>query len=1115
MRKLLLLRLLLLFCGWMGVAGVLHAQTREVTGTVTDTAGTPIPFATIQVKGTKTTAVADANGKFAIKVAPGEVLVVTSTGMARQELRVGQALRMDARLVPQTQNLSEVTVTTALGIRRQARELGYATTSIKTAELNQAAVVNTATGLAAKVSGVDIRLADNGVDPQVKVTFRGSRSIEGSNSALIVIDGIPVDQTYLANLNPSDIEDVTILKGSNAAALYGMAASNGVMAITTRKGRGKLSLTYQNTVSFESISYFPSLQNEYSGWGGEPPGTWPNPSTGGTIQFINPWTGLVQTVPFENESFGEAYNSKDFHLDSIPIGENANQTWRFIPYRSVPNGRKDFFQTGVGDQNKLSGSFGNAKIGGVYFSGEHTSKQGVVPYDTYSRDGGRINGNLHAGRFELSGGVSYNSVQTDIAGNSYFQNRPVYWNVMNMLPSVDLKSIKNINDFAYNQGFVDAYFPNPWVQVFDARSKKKTDQLISNLSVSYKVNPWLTLTARGGYSRTTIDAPAFIDSINFPSWLSASGGPWGFSNLAVFPGNVGYQKEDITSHYDDGNVDGFLTAVRKTDHFKFTLIAGGNWRRRSSYGDWNSNQVNSGPVVGQNLIPSFYTKTTHGDGSADAIFSYKRYDQSVYGDLSIGYDSWLFLHGSFRNDWTSILSPGNRSFSYPSVDMSAVLSDKLAFLHNSNTVSFLKVRVGYAGTGNVSLEGYNELGVMGNIAGGKNLGGYSVALPNFGAYSIYPITTVGSGFPYGALRGFSQSTAAVQNGLQPEKTESFEGGFQLGLFANRVNLEVNYYDQKAKNQTIPLQTSNAAGINSYLTNAGEIDNNGVEIDLNLTPLFRIGDFRANISANFAYQNSKVVSIAGGQAELDQINFGTVVLGGVFAVPGKDYAQLRLTDFKRDPTGHVIVDGTTGLPSFSPDLIDAGNTNYKYFVGISPTLQYKGFSLHAVFDYRGGAKILNEEGNAMDFAGISSFDAQNRQAFIYPNSVIQTSPGKYTPNTNVPITSGFPGLPNSIFWWANYLNQIGTPYTVSAAFIKLRELSLTYDFPKKWLGTQQVIRGLQLSAIGRNLFMWRPKTNIWSDPEFSTNGAGNAVGYTTEFQTPPTRIISFSLTANIF
>ncbi|HXB91492.1 MAG TPA: TonB-dependent receptor, partial [Puia sp.] len=934
-------------------------------------------------------------------------------------------------------------------------------------------------------------------------------------AALVVVDGVPVDQTYLANLNPNDIDDLTILKGSNAAALYGMAASNGVMLITTKKGKGKFSLTYQNTLSFESISYFPAVQTEYSGYGGEGPGVFPNPSTGGSIYYINPFSNLANTVPFENESFGSAYGSLDFKPDSVPIGMTANGQWLFGPYKAVPNGRRDFFQTGVGDQNELSGSLGN-KWGGLFFSGDHTTKQGVVPNDTYSRNGGRINGNATWGRLSVGAGVSYYNVSTNIAGSSYDQNRPVYWDVMNQLPNIDLKAHKDVSLFQNNQGFINAYFPNPWWQVANSRSKNSTNQLLSNLMLSYKLKDWLSLTARGGYSRTSADAPSYIDSITFPAFLSAAGGPWGQGNLAISPGNQGYQKEEIKEHYDDLNADIFLSATKKADKFKFNLIVGGNVRSRSSYGYWFSNQVNSGPVVGQNIVPSGNTKVTNPDGSAYATLNYKRNDQSVYGDLTVGYDGWLFLHGSFRNDWTSILDPKNRSFSYPSVDMSAVLTDKLSFLKNSQTVSFLKVRLGYAGTGNVSLDGYQRLGVMGNIGAGTDVnqipGGYTMLLPNFGAYAIYPVTAVGAGFPFGGTNGFSQSIVSVQNGLKPETTKSKEVGFQLGLFHNRVNLEVNYYDQVSNNQTIPLQASTATGITSYLTNAGKIDNRGVEVDLALTPLIKSGDFKMDLSGTFSYQNSKVVDIAGGQQELDQINFGTTILGGIYAIAGKSYPQLMVTDFNRDPKGRIIVDGTTGMPTLNPTPVDAGNTSYKYFVGLSPNFSYKNFSLRAVFDYRGGAKILHEEGNAMDFAGMYAGDATNRQAFIVPNSVIASGNG-FTPNTNVPITS-VAGLPTAIYWWANFYNQAGMPYVTSAAFWKLREVALTYNIPKKWLGSQQIVRGLDVSVIGRNLFMWRPGTNKLTDPEFSTNATGNAVGYTTEYQTPPTRIISASIKATI-
>ena len=951
---------------------------------------------------------------------------------------------------PSTRALSEVVVT-ALGVRRQSKELGYATTSIRSGTLNQADVINPANGLSAKVSGVDIRLTDNGINPQVKVTFRGSRSINGNtNSALIVIDGVPVDQNYLPNLNPNDIDDVTILKGSNAAALYGMAASNGVMNITTKKGRGNFSLIYENTLSFESISYFPELQNQYSGWGGEPPGTYGDPSTGGSIQYINPFTGLANQVPFENEAYGNAYNSKDFHPDSIAIGATANEKYLFTPYKAVPNGRTDFFQTRhVGDQNKLSGSMAT-KWGGFYFSGEHTTKQDAVPTEKYARNGGRINAFVNLGNFSASGGISYNNVTFTSVGNAYDQNRPLYWDVINQLPSTDLRSVKDISQFQNNQGFINAYFPNPWWQVYNSPSKNSTDQLLTNLQLNYKFNTWLTLTARGGYSKTMVNAPSSIDSISFPDWMSVNNaGPWGFGNQSTYPGPQGVQTENITAHWDDLNTDVFATLTHQVEKFKFTLLVGGNYRQRTSFGNWASNQVNSGPVIGQNFIPNGTTKVTDPTtGAAYATYAYKRYDQSVYADFVAGFDDWLFLHASFRNDWTSILDPQNRSFSYPAVDLSAVLSDKLNSIKNSQVISFLKVRLGYAGTGNVSLDGYQRLGVMGNIAGGTNLGGFTVALPTFGAYAIYPTATPGSGFPYGSTPGFSQSFTAVQQGLKPEHTQSFETGFQLGLFKNRVNIEANYYNQISNNQTIPLQTSAAAGIATYLTNAGEIRNNGVEVDLGLTPLLRLGQFHFDLSANFSYVNSKVVDVVGGKQELDQINFGTIPLGGIYAVAGKNYPELYVTDFNRDPNGHIIVDGSTGLPSVNPNPVDAGNTNYKYFLGISPSFSYKGFSLKAVFDYRGGAKILNEEGNAMDFAGISANDATNRQAFVIPNSVIQVGPKSFTPNTNVPITSGFGGLPVPIFYWANFYNNVGMPYVTSADFWKLRELVLSYTFAKE-------------------------------------------------------------------
>lgn len=230
-------RFLLLFSLWLLGHTIAMAQVRSVSGKVTDASGNPVPFASVKILNTQSGVNADENGNFVISAKPGDKLIITSVDFESKTVTVPGNGALRVSINKADKSLSEVVVTTALGVKRQARELGYATAQIKAAQLTQAAVTNTATGLAAKISGVDIRLADNGVNPQVKVTFRGSRSIEGNNAALVVVDGVPVDQSYLANLNPSDIEDVTVLKGANAAALYGMAASNGVMIMSTKKGK--------------------------------------------------------------------------------------------------------------------------------------------------------------------------------------------------------------------------------------------------------------------------------------------------------------------------------------------------------------------------------------------------------------------------------------------------------------------------------------------------------------------------------------------------------------------------------------------------------------------------------------------------------------------------------------------------------------------------------------------------------------------------------------------------------------------------------------------------------------------------------------------------------------
>jgi TonB-dependent SusC/RagA subfamily outer membrane receptor len=398
MRKFLSLLLVL-----MAFSFAAMAQTRVITGQVRDAKGDPVPGASVKIKGGAKGTPADANGNFKIQVKSGDILVVSAANAETKEVAVGTSDVINIVIVSKQSQLSEVVVT-ALGVQRQAKEIGYATARVKTDELTQGKVTNLSSGLSGKVSGLDIRLTNNGVNPDVKITLRGNRSLTGNNTALIVVDGVPVPQSYIAALNPNDVENVTILKGANASALYGIEASNGVLIINTKKApKGKLTLSLKNTTTFEKVSYLPSLQNEYGPFGGEG-GGFPDPERGCTNcrTYIDPLTGFPLPVPFENQNFGPAYNSKDFPYSRFPIsGPDANGKIIYGQYAPYKNGKKDFFQRGVSYQNELSGSVGN-KWGGLYFSGQDVRTKGVVFKDEYRRSSARLNGNATFGRFTVN-----------------------------------------------------------------------------------------------------------------------------------------------------------------------------------------------------------------------------------------------------------------------------------------------------------------------------------------------------------------------------------------------------------------------------------------------------------------------------------------------------------------------------------------------------------------------------------------------------------------------------------------------------------------------------------------------------------------------------------------
>ena len=404
-------------------------QTRIVKGQVNDEKGDPISFASITEAGAKKGVVADVNGNFTIKM-KGSQLTVSGAGHETKTITAGAGVLL-ITLPTVANQLAEVVVTTAFGVKRQAKEIGYSTATVTNSEINQAKVINPVTGLIGKVSGLQIQTADNSVDPQVRVTLRGNRSILGNNQALVIVDGAQVDNFFLARLNPLDIESFDILKGASASAIYGSNASNGVLVVTTKKGSGgKAKVAFSSTIQSEQISYMPKLQNRFGSYGGEAYGSYLS------VRF--PDDPFKEYFPYENQSFGPEFNGQMVPLGGPvriyrPDGTFFDST-RMVPYSPVKNSKRNFFDKGLTFQNNISFSSGDANSM-LYFSFQNVDVHGIVPKDRSGRNTLRINGMKQYGKFRIDYTTSYTIEKSNQVGASYTQDRPIYWIVIKFPPA--------------------------------------------------------------------------------------------------------------------------------------------------------------------------------------------------------------------------------------------------------------------------------------------------------------------------------------------------------------------------------------------------------------------------------------------------------------------------------------------------------------------------------------------------------------------------------------------------------------------------------------------------------------------------------------------------------
>jgi TonB-linked SusC/RagA family outer membrane protein len=1035
------------------------AQTRYVTGTVRDDQGEPIPFSSVTIKGTNRGATTDANGNYRIQVQPGDVLVFTAVGAQQAEATVGNDDQVNIALT-KTGALQEVVVT-ALGIQRQAKELGYAAARIKNSELNQARTVNLQNGLTGKVSGLNITTVNSGVFEESKINLRGLRSLTGNNSPLLVVDNIPTPLSYISTINPNDVQDVNILKGASAAALYGPDGVNGVILIRTKRGAsGKPTVNVSHTVQLSRISYMPKLQNRFGG---------------GTSEDA---FGRALYDPIENQQYGP-----EFDGSMQPIGpELEDGDIQMVRY-SPTDERKKFWQNGVTFQTDVSFS-----AQGFFISAQDADIRGLMPKDKNRRTSLRINGNKSYGKLSVAANINYIQNNSNVVNNGAYANRfpgsyngSVYFTVLNTPSHIPLTSYKDQvnNKYAQYSNYYNEYFVNPYWVIDNHRTIARNDNFLASAEANYAFAEWLNATYRVGSALTFGNFTNENGPVVTTDFAQDHRGQQ-FDPQPSFTGDGQFFNSRITHEF-------FLNGRREISDFAVNYVVGTRYRQNDVKGLFaNANNLQI-PTVFNPSVRLGETNTNEAKFRTRLI--------SVFGQVSLSYKGWANLEFSGAQDWDSRLNLDQNSYFYPGVSASLLLSDAVPGLRDSRLISYLKIRGAVSKSANVNLGNFDN--------------GFT------GAYSLTSTYNPTNGFPYGNLGGFSAGNRFVNPLIEPEFVNSREIGFELGILNNRINIDATYFNQKNTNQILSVQQSAATGYTIYVDNAADFNNHGVEMDLNITPVVKLGSVSVNLGINATYNDNKVVSLfpginelaIGGSNEFTQIAASSPDAFN-YAVVGSPAFVFKLTDYKRDPQGRVIVDRYTGYPELEDSLVTRGRSLPLWIVGVNPSVSWKGLTLAMTWDYRGGHYAYHGIGSDMDFTGISARSAQfGRERFVFPNSVYDDGTGKFVENTNLQVASG-----GRDFWATGTTNtSVGTNYFSSAAFWKLREVAISYSLPFSWIGENKVIKRFVISAVGRNLLLFLPDSNQWTDPEFNYTVDNNTFGLNNVFSTPPARTFGGSVT----
>ena len=993
------------------------ADNSTVRGRVVDVSGEPLIGATIREKGGTRGTVTDIEGNFILSVPDSAVLQVSFVGYESIEVSVGGRKTLEIQLRENTVMLDNVIIT-ALGLEKKEASLAYSIQKVKGEELTRMKEVNMITALAGKAAGVQINKNSSGIGGSAKVSLRGIRSASVDNQPLYVIDGVPMlnigtEQAYsaiggtanagnrdggdgISNLNPEDVESISILKGAPAAALYGSQAANGVILITTKKGNtaGQRNIYFSTGLTFDKAFSLPKMQNCY-----------------GVSDVVDSW------------------------------GEKA--------YLPTSNELNDFFRTGLTSITSVSVNYGNEKIQ-TYFSYANTTGRGIVDKNQLTKHNINLRETavMFNQRLKLDGNVN---VMRQIV-----KNKPVSGGFY-MNPLVGLYRFPRGEDLSYYKDNYEIYDPerklgiqnwhtftedfeqNPyWIQN-RIQSKETRMRSIISLSANLRINSWLTVQARGSVDYIS-------DKMRQKFYASTA------------PALCGANGRYIEMDYQETLIYGDVMAMgkRKWEDFALDVAIGGSI---------NDKNVNSTRYDSKNAslkyanVFNLANIVMNGSASIDQKIDSRRQLQSVFGTAQVGYQDKVFLDLTARNDWASTLaytSHEKSGFFYPSAGLSFLI-DK--WIQLPEWISFAKLRGTYSKVGN--------------------------DIPQFITNSVSHITAGGE---------LQANDAAPFKEMEPEMTHSVEVGTEWRFFQSRLGFNLTYYRTNTHNQFFKLPAL-AGDMYAYrYVNAGDIQNRGWELTVDATPVLT-PDFTWKTSLNFSSNRNKIKEL---HEELKELVYGPSSFSSSYAmklVKGGSIGDIYGKAFVRDVEGNIVyqTEGDhKGLPAVEGEgnTIKVGNANPRFIMGWNHTFSYKGFSLYFLLDWRYGGKILSQTQAEMDLYGVSQVTAlaRDRGYVTLEGQQIDNVKGFYKN-----IVGGRAGV-------TEY-------YMYDATNLRLREVSLNYTFPKKWMQKTKVLKDLQLAFVARNLCFLYKKAPFDPDLVLSTGNDNQGIEV---FGMPTTRSLGFTV-----